>query len=743
MRAFPLFALAAGACILAACGPQAEDATVPPTEPAPAATPESEEHARTQYAQVDHARILNAAAEPGQWMIYNGDYHEQRFSRLDQINEDNVDELGLAWYADLPTNINIEGTPLFVDGVIYQPLPWSRVHAYDAASGELLWAYDPEVPGEWNVNVCCGMDLRGLAAWEGKIIFGTLDGSLIALDAATGEPVWETAATPREEPYSITGAPRVADGKIFIGSAGGEFGVRGYLDAYDVDTGAHLWRFWTVPGDPAAGFEDAAQEMAAATWKTPGWWLLGGGGPVWDAITYDPETNLVMFGTGNGSPWNAEHRDPNGGDNLFLSSIVALDADTGEYRWHYQEVPWETWDYDAGQQLMILDLEIEGEMRHVVVQASKNGIFYVLDAATGEFLKAAPFTPVNWVTGWDSETGRPEIVPGARYDVQDEAWNMAPGPAGAHAWQGMSFSPETGLVYVPTTETYGTFAEDPNYTPNPGGFNLGVAFGVPGPVANPDTPTGTKGRLIAWDPVAMKEVWTTEQWPARGGGVQMTGGALATAGNIVFHGNLPNDELVAYRATDGERLWTFKAKTAVMASPISFMVDGVQHVAVAVGGPPDGGYYAPNGARLLVFKIGGTASIPDLPAYEQPPFVALEQFASAEAVAHGADLFANNCAMCHGRNGEARSTFPDLRRSPALTDQALFNAVVLDGALSANGMASFRGRIDEAGAEALRGYLVSLAELALAAPPPEGILPAAAEEASEEIHSDPDAAVEE
>jgi PQQ-dependent dehydrogenase (methanol/ethanol family) len=733
MRAHLLLASLGAGLLAAACGPSAERTA-----------------SRGPFADVDGARILAAADEPGQWLTYGRDYQETRFSPLDRIDDANVTEVGLGWYADLPTNQNIEGSPIYVDGVLYLPLPWSKVQAYDGATGELLWTYDPKVPGEWNVNVCCGMDMRGLAAWEGKIIFGTLDGRVIALDAATGEPEWEITGTPREEPYSITGAPRVADGKIFLGSAGGEFGVRGYLDAFDVDTGARLWRFWTVPGDPADGFEDAAQEMAAATWLTPGWWEIGGGGPVWDAITYDPETDLVMFGTGNGSPWSAEHRDPAGGDNLFLASIVAVHADDGSYAWHYQQVPWETWDYDAGQQLTLADIEVEGEMRHVVMQASKNGVFYVLDAATGEFLAAKPFTPVNWASGWDPETGRPDIVPGARYDVENMAWNQAPGPAGGHAWQGMSYSPETGLVYIPATETYGVFAQDPNYVRSPGGFNLGVAFGFGGnqEVANPDSGRGTIGRLMAWDPVAMEEVWRSADFPTQGGGIQMTGGVVSTAGNLVFQGNVGNREFAAYRATDGEKLWTFDAKTAVMASPITYEADGEQYVAIAVGGPAQGGYYAPNGARLLVFRLGGAMSLPDVPAYEQPGFVVTEQFATAEVVTHGGELFAQNCALCHGQGGAARATFPDLRRSESLLDQALFDAVVLEGLKAANGMASFEGRLNPPDTEALRAYLIGQAEAARNAPafgfgppPPAPEADDAEEEAEpvEEIHEDPNA----
>lgn len=652
-------------------------------------------------AAVDQQRLLNAAAEPGQWLMYNGTYNEQRFSPLDKINADNVSELGLAWFADLPTNQNVEGTPLYIDGVLYMPLPWSEVAAYDAATGKQLWHYDPQVPGEWNVNVCCGLDLRGLAAWNGKIIFGTLDGRLIAVDAATGKEVWSTKATP-EGRYSITGAPRVANGKVFIGSAGGEFDIRGNFDAYDADTGKFLWRFWTVPGDPAKGFENDAMKMASETWKTPGWWEnTGGGGPVWDAITYDPQTDLVLIGVGNGAPWSAVERDPGGGDNLFLSSIVALHANDGSYAWHYQETPSETWDYDADQQLMIIDLEIGGTMHHAVTQASKNGFFYILDVATGELLSAEPYAGVNWAKGVDMETGRPIEVPGARYTATEEPWNMLPGPAGAHSWQGMSYSPNTGLVYLPVTDMYYVFATD---------------FGARRKYLeeNPDEPQSFIGRLVAWDPVAQKEVWRSKDFINPRGGVQATGGALATAGNLVFHGNLPNQEFVAYRATDGKRLWEFNTKTAVFPGPISYELNGEQYIALAVGGPVKGGYYAPNGARLLVFKRGGNVELPDLPKFTQRPIAPPNQFGAPELVDRGAQVFADTCAICHGRGGAARSSFPDLRRTPALHDQAAFDSIVLEGALSANGMVSFRDKLQPGDTEALRAYLIGQAWRALA-----------------------------
>ena len=654
---------------------------------------------QAQPAAVDQQRLLNADADVGNWLTYGRTYQEQRFSPLDQINDENIDQLGLAWSLELPTNQNVESTPLAIDGVLYLTLPWSRVVAVDGATGEQLWLFDPEVPGEWNINVCCGFDNRGAAAYEGKIIFGTLDGRLIALDAGTGQPVWSIQATP-EGRYSITGAPRVADGKVFIGSAGGEFDVRGHIDAYDVNTGERLWRFFTVPGNPADGFEDDTQAMIAETWIEEGWWDKGPGGTVWDAITYDPQTDLVIFGTGNGAPWDAVDRDAGQGDNLFLSSIVAVHADDGTYAWHYQETPWETWDYDTGQQLMLLDMEVDGQMRHVVTQASKNGFFYVLDAATGEFLSGENYTEVNWATGINKETGRPFIVPEARYNITGAVYNLVPGPAGGHAWQPMSYSPNTGLVYIPAT-THWTLVGD---------FDARAEHLK----ENPNARQSFTGRLVAWDPVNQREVWRGEEQINPRGGVQVIGGALTTAGNIVFNGNLPNQEFVAYRATDGERLWSFDTKTAVFPGAISYLVDGEQYIAIAVGGPVQGGYYAPNGARLLVFKLGGEDSIPDLPAFTQRPIAPPEQFASAEVISAGGRAFEANCATCHAHGvGRGRSSFPDLRRTPALHSKELFDNIVLGGQLSANGMASFSEYIDAGDTEAIRAYIVSLAEEAL------------------------------
>jgi len=672
-------------------------------------------------ANVTAERLLAAANEPSQWMTYNGDYNEQRYSRLKQISTDNVGKLGLAWFADFPTNLPVEGSPLYIDGVLYQPLPWSKVVAYDARTGKQLWLFDPKVPGEWNRNICCGIDTRGIAAWNGKIIVGTLDGRLIGINAKDGTEAWSVNTIDKEWPYSITGAPRVAKGKVFIGNAGAEFGVRGYVSAYDADNGEFAWRFYTVPGNPARGPDGAASDpvmdMAAKTW-TGEWWKLGGGGTVWDAIVYNPKTDLLYIGVGNGSPWNQKFRSPGGGDNLFLSSIVALNPDTGAYVWHYQETPGDTWDYTATQPIMVADLTLDGQERHVVMHAPKNGFMYILDAKSGELISADPFAKQTWTTGVDMKTGRPIEVPGARYNETGKAFNMLPGPAGAHAWQPWAYSHDTGLLYIPTTDMWNVFASPDSFTPNPGGLNMAV--GGPGVeryfAQNPDAPRSFISRLIAFDPKTGKQVWSTPDFPAGAGGVQLTGGALATAGGLVFHGNLPNREFVAFRASDGEQLWKYDIKTGVFNAAITYELDGEQYVALAVGGPGQGGYYAPNGARMLVFRLGGTTVLPDLPPYEEPQFVAAEQFADAATIARGGEVFANNCAICHGQGGAARATFPDLRRSVMITSQAAFDSVVLQGALGARGMGSFSDRLQPGDTTALRAYLIGQATTARNAP---------------------------
>ena len=653
-------------------------------------------------ADVTAQRLLHSDSEPAQWLTYGGDYQEQRYSGLAQINRDNVKQLGLAWYADYDTNLAQYGTPLYIDGVIYESTAWTKVYAFDAASGRKLWEYDPKTPGQWAVNVCCGIVNRGIAAWHGKIYVGTLDGRLVAIDAASGRPVWSTLTVDQSKHYSITSAPRVANGKVFIGNSGGEFGVRGYISAYDAETGKLLWRFYTVPGDPKKGFENEAMRKAASTWSGE-WWKLGGGGTVWDAILYDPKTDLVYFGTGNGTPWNERYRDPKGGDNLYIASIVAVKADTGEYVWHYQETPADTWDYDAVSPMTLVDLPLHGRERHVLMQPSKNGFFYMLDAATGELLTAQPYTPVNWADGVDMKTGRPLVRPEARYGA-DKPFNGEPGAQGAHGWHANAWSPQTQLLYIPTQHAFYPWAADPKYAPNPASYNLGIDFSVTFTYyqQHPNAPHDFVGYVEAWDPIKGKILWRGE--PNQG----PTGGALATAGGLVFQGGGSSEEFRAYDARTGEKLWSTQAQTAVLAPPISYELDGKQYVAVSVGGPQFAGdYYAPNYPRLLVFTLGGHAELPPKKPFTPRPLDPPPATAAPSVVDTGRVDYGHYCAACHGENGQTRgANFPDLTRTPLLHTQEGFDQVVLKGVLADRGMASFASALKPADTAAIRAFII-------------------------------------
>ncbi len=654
------------------------------------------------------------------WATYGGSYSEQRFSQLKQIDASSVGKLGLAWYADYDTNLDVHGTPLYVDGVLYVSTSWNHLYAFDAKTGATLWEYDAHVPGEWLRNVCCGNVSRGIAAYEGRIFMGTLDARLVAIDAKTGKEAWSTDtingdhADPLNR-YSITMAPRIAKGKVFIGASGGEYGVRGWVAAFDVNTGKQLWRFYNVPGDPAKGFENDAMKKAAATWSGE-WWKLGGGGSVWDAAIYDPENDLLIYGTGNGTPWNQADRDPKHGDNLYVASIVAVKADTGEYAWHYQETPGDTWDYDAVSPMMALDLTIGGEKKHVVAQASKNGFLYVIEAATGKLISADAFTEVNWATGVDAKTGRPKEVAAARY--MKEPWNLAPGVQGAHSWHPNAYSPDTGLMYIPVWESYFPMINDPKYKPSTGGYNLGIMFTNTQQSATnlkPTAKTGITGRLKAWDPVTRKVVWETEPFANN----RPTGGVLATAGGLVFTGNGAGQELRALDAKTGQQLWSYKAQTSVLAPPITYELDGQQYIAASVGGAAAGGYFAPGYSRMLVFAIGGTKTLPPNQPYTPPPLDPPASTASADVVKHGAEVYTQYCSVCHGQDGvQTRGTFPNLMVTPLLHTQEGFDQVVLGGARVAKGMGNFSKDLQPEDAAAVREYLISRANVLKSAPPP-------------------------
>ncbi len=663
-------------------------------------------------ANVTAKRLDNAAREPGQWMTYGGTYSEQRFSTLKQIDASNVGNLGLEWYADYETNQDQHGSPLYIDGVIYVSTARDVLYAFDAKTGKQLWKYNPMIQGvRLRYNV--GLVNRGIAAWRGKIYMGTLDARLVAVNAKTGKQVWSTDTVPASlglgdmaNQYSITMAPRVAKGKVFIGASGGEFGVRGWIAAYDAETGRQVWRFWTVPGNPAKGFENKALARAAKTWSGD-WWKYGGGGTVWDAAIYDPVTNLLYFGTGNASPWNQRVREPTVDDDLYTASIIAVNPDTGQYVWHYQETPADAWDYDAVSPMMTADLTIAGHRRHVILQPSKNGFFYVIEAATGKLISADPFTVENWATGVDMETGRPIVVQGARY--KDAPWDLAPGVQGGHSWHPNAFSPITGLVYIPAWEAYFTMA---NATPGRGaprgGFSLGISMGArvaPGTL-KPYDRRGVRGRLEAWDPVARKIVWETD--PISNG--RPTSGVLATAGNLVFMGDGSGKVLTAYNAKTGAKLWNFDAETAIYAAPITYELDGVQYVAASVGGASQGGYFAPTNARMLVFGLGGNEVLPKPEPYTPRKLNPPPSTATAAVIAHGGELYSQYCSICHGANGmQLRSSFPNLTVTPLLWTQDGFNAVVLQGVRAEKGMGSFAKDLKPEDTAAIRAYLVSRA----------------------------------
>ena len=689
------------ALLIAGCG-EREAAAPPPAASAP-------------VADVNGARIVAADSEPQNWLSHGRTYSEQRFSPLDAINVDNVSGLGLAWYFDLATYRGVEATPLAVDGVLYTTSAWSLVYALDARTGRQLWSWDPKVPKRWGQYACCDVVNRGVAVWQGRVYVGTLDGRLVALDAATGTPVWSVVTLDQSKPYTITGAPRVVNGKVIIGNGGAEYGVRGYVTAYDADTGKQLWRFYTVPGNPADGFESKTMEMAAASCHGE-WWKSGGGGTAWDALVFDPELNLLYIGTGNGSPWSREARSPGGGDNLFLSSIVAVNADTGEYVWHYQTTPAESWDYTATQPLILADLQIGGRERQVIMQAPKNGFFYVLDRATGELLSAQKFVnPITWAERVDLATGRPVEVPANTY--KERAVLVLPGPLGAHSWQPMSYSPLTGLVYIPAHTSAFPYSNDPNYKYLDGRPNLGMNpnAGVPINVADPVVATNTAA-LIAWDPVAAKEVWHID-YPTAG-----SGGLLTTAGGLLVQG-LVDGRFVVYRATDGKLLWEMPVETGVVAGPITYSVEGEQYIAVSAGWgginsmtgvrPQNGAQIA--AGRVLAFKLGGAAALPAVPTpnpIDPPP----QLTASAATVALGEGVYNAHCLICHGGGAISGGSIPDLRHMSPAT-HAEFDRIVLGGERDALGMASFADLVSEEDAAAVHAYVIKRARDDWTGPP--------------------------
>jgi quinohemoprotein ethanol dehydrogenase len=662
---------------------------------------------RRTDAMLDNQRLVHANDEQGNWLSYGRTYDEKRFSPLTQINDNNVQKLGLAWHFNTNHSRGLEGTPIVINGVMYSTGAWSVVYALDAKTGEQLWSYDPQVDKSWAVHACCDVVNRGVAVWNGKVYVGTIDGRLVAIDAGTGQKVWETLTIDKSKPYTITGAPRVVKGKVLIGNGGAEYGVRGYLTAYDAETGQQAWRFYTVPGNPADGFENELMKKIAETWSG-NWWEGGGGGTVWDSMSYDPDLDLLYVGVGNAGPWNRYLRNPEGKDNLFTASIVALRPDTGEYVWHYQETPNDGWDYTSTQHIILADIPWKGEQRKVILHAPKNGFFFVVDRTNGKFLSAVPYARVNWALGYD-ENGRPIENPAVSY--KDKPALVRPSPAGAHNWQPMSYSEQTHLVYIPAMDGMFQYGQDKNFKRRPGYWNTATA-----PIELPPVEQlfqdvinrkVSRGSLLAWDPVKQQKVWEV-QLP-----LTSNGGLLSTAGNLVFQGTA-DGRFVAYRADNGEKVWEFKTQTGVLAPPVTYTVDGEQYVAVEVGWGGAfglaGGMPPPPGqprSRILAFKLGGTAELPPLPPdqlFDPPPRMQV----SKEMLKHGETMFNTFCFGCHGVNVVGGKAVPDLRwMAPPFHDN--FKPIVLGGALKGLGMVGFGDVLNEDDADAIHAYILDKA----------------------------------
>jgi quinohemoprotein ethanol dehydrogenase len=671
-----------------------------------AAAQPAADQVRAATARVDADFIRQNAATGRDWPSYGLNFAENRFSPLTGITTENVAQLGLAWSYDLGSRRGVQATPVVVGGVMYVTGSWSIVHAIDARTGAKLWTFDPQVPPEYGARGCCDVVNRGVAVHRGKVYVASYDGRLFALDAATGAKLWERdTIIDRTRPYTITGAPRVFAGRVIIGNGGAEYGVRGYLTAYDAESGEQRWRWFAVPGNPADPPEDESMARALRTWDPAGkWWEAGGGGTMWDTMAYDPELNLMYVGTGNGSPWNRHLRSPAGGDNLYLSSIVALNPETGAYVWHYQQVPGDHWDYTATQPMILADLTINGQPRKVILHAPKNGFFFVIDRTNGQFISARNFVETTWASAYDSE-GRPIENPAAR--SQTEPFEAIPTAYGARNWHPMAFNPTTGLVYMPVQGVPLTLTPDRQWRMNavtPGsfqsgtGWNLGFFLDAVPPKAKPF------GALIAWDPVAQREVWRVDHV------APWNGGTLTTAGNLVFQGTA-DGRFVAYDAKSGAKLWEVPVGAGVVAAPSTFEVDGQQHVAIAVGW---GGVFGiavrvsdrVSPGRVYAFRVGAGATMPAPVMAAQRPMVSGVAYRAEDAQA-GTNLYVANCAACHGVPGVHNGgNVPNLGYSTRETMQNMPQLVLANPWL-AGGMPNFQGKLDEAQLNQIRAFVLS------------------------------------
>ncbi len=669
----------------------------------------SQAHIAAVTQKVNESFIRSNAGATTDWPTHGLDYAETRHSRLDQINAANVKDMGLVWSYNLESTRGVESTPLVVDGIMYVTASWSVVHAVNVRTGQRIWSFDPKVPREIGYKGCCDVVNRGVALHEGKVYVASYDGRLIALDAATGARVWEKdTIIDRKFSYTITGAPRVIKGNVIIGNGGAEFGVRGYVTAYDAKTGAQKWRWFTVPGDPSKPFEDESMAKAAKTWDPAGkWWEAGGGGTAWDAMAFDPELNMLYIGTGNGSPWAHKKRSPAGGDNLYLASIVALDPDTGKYIWHYQQTPGDNWDYTSTQPMILADLTLDGQKRKVVMHAPKNGFFFLIDRTNGQFISAKNFVDVNWATGYD-KNGRPIETDIAR--VADRPREIIPSAYGARNWHSMSYNPATGLVYMPVQGVPISLVDNKDWKFNavrPGephsgmGWNMAMFANVEPPKSQPF------GRLIAWDPVKQQPRWSVEHvspW---------NGGTLTTAGNLVFQGTA-DGRFVAYNAATGTKLWETPTGTGVVAAPTTYMVDGKQYVSIAVGW---GGVYGlaqratdrQGPGTVYTFAVGGQAKPPAFVAYQLGKLVEGVKY-DPQHVPEGTALYVSNCVFCHGVPGVDRGgNIPNLGYMDAAYIENL-DRFVYKGPATARGMPDFTGKLTPDEVQKIKAFIQGTAD---------------------------------
>lgn len=652
-----------------------------------------------------------SAPRDGEWSLLGNGNDQQFFSPLNQINEKTVKSLGLAWFSDIPSQDGLVGNPLIVDGVVYQSGPLSRIYANDVRTGKLIWRFDPGVSLDGSsLAVYFGARYnRGVALWGNKVIVATADCRVLAVDRTTGKKLWDSVSCDRKQLYAITGAPRVGGGKVFIGNTCIDAGVgRGFVDALDVNTGRRVWRFYTVPAPPKAkGYENKVMEVAAKTWGSGEWWKKSQGcGSAWEAITYDPKMNLVYFGVDGPAPWNPAARSSDAGDELFTNSIVAVNADTGSYVWHYKTTPHDGWNLDATMHIMVADLPVGGRgVRHVVMTAPKNGFFYVLDAKTGAFLSADSFAPQNWASHIDQKTGRPVPSRDAMYWKNPGGSAVVlPGPNGAHNWQPMAFSPNTGLIYIPTITMPTVLKVDPE---NPiGGVLMDAYYSLGG---DPKWPA--YGELVAWDPLTQRSRWRVRHT------LPINGGVIATGGNLVFQGDAEGN-FAAYRADNGERMWSANVGGTIMGAPATVEIDGQQIIVVPAGNSGSavlGRFMAKYSStakargpsRLLAFKLGGTAALPITP--ETPVSKPPRPRQPTDLARKGALLFEQSyCADCHGSHAEgAGGSVPDLRNCVAATHDR-FEAIVMGGLLREEGMPMFPD-LSLADTQAIHAYLINQA----------------------------------